>query len=447
MKKMLLFISLSFIYFAICVAAANSQTTAVTATVVDSDSTVWANATWTLSFQVGSHQSNPAAYTIGGSPLSQSVAYQTGTANGSGVITFTTYQSTAISPIGSSWYFTVCPQASVPCTTINFITSASTLSLSSAINTAIVAPRFTARANSIGYNDTEAQITLVTGATYFNTTSNIQRCYTGSIWGACSTGSGSQTWPATPGITVCTGTPCTAWGTSLTAPSGTIVGTIDTQTLTNKTIDGVSPATMAFVDPTSSIQTQLNSKQASIGYTPTNAAVVPSTVPTSAQILVGNIGGTAYAPVSMSGDGTLASTGALTFATVNSNIGTCGDATHVGQVTLNAKGLATACTPVSITATTVTIASGTSALGTGAISSATCATVVTTTATGVATTDTIGWGFNGDPTAVTGYIPAVAGMLTIIAYPSSGNVNFKVCNNTSGSIIPGTITLNWRVVR
>lgn len=94
-----------------------------------------------------------------------------------------------------------------------------------------------------------------------------------------------------------------------------------------------------------------------------------------------------------------------------------------------------------------TIASGTSAMGTGAISSATCATVVTTTATNTATTDVVLWGFNGDPTAVTGYVPLTAGMLTIIAYPSSGNVNFKVCNNTTGSITPGAITLNWRIVR
>jgi hypothetical protein len=96
---------------------------------------------------------------------------------------------------------------------------------------------------------------------------------------------------------------------------------------------------------------------------------------------------------------------------------------------------------------TSTIASGTSAMGTGAITSATCATVVTTTATNTATTDVVTASFNGDPTAVTGYIPATAGMLTIIAYPTSGNVNFKVCNNTSASITPGAITLNWRVVR
>lgn len=100
-----------------------------------------------------------------------------------------------------------------------------------------------------------------------------------------------------------------------------------------------------------------------------------------------------------------------------------------------------------IIASTSTIASGTAALGTGAISSGACATVVTAAATGVATTDVVSASFNGDPTAVTGYIPATTGMLTIISYPTANNVNFKVCNNTSASVTPGAITLNWRVVR
>ena len=94
-----------------------------------------------------------------------------------------------------------------------------------------------------------------------------------------------------------------------------------------------------------------------------------------------------------------------------------------------------------------TIATGTSALGTSAISSATCASVVTTSATNTATTDVVTASFNGDPTAVTGYVPLTTGMLTIIVYPTANNVNFKVCNNTSASITPGAITLNWRVAR
>jgi hypothetical protein len=96
---------------------------------------------------------------------------------------------------------------------------------------------------------------------------------------------------------------------------------------------------------------------------------------------------------------------------------------------------------------TSTIAAGTSALGTSAIASAACATVVTTAATNTATTDVVTASFNGDPTAVTGYIPVTTGALTIFSYPTANNVNFKVCNLTSASITPGAITLNWRVVR
>lgn len=94
------------------------------------------------------------------------------------------------------------------------------------------------------------------------------------------------------------------------------------------------------------------------------------------------------------------------------------------------------------------IASGTSALGTSAISSGAAATLITTSATGVATTDVITWGFNTDPNAVTGYdAKSTSGCLVITAYPTANNVNFLVSNPTAGSITPGALTLNWRVVR
>lgn len=97
---------------------------------------------------------------------------------------------------------------------------------------------------------------------------------------------------------------------------------------------------------------------------------------------------------------------------------------------------------------TSTIASGTAAMGTSAIASGACATVVTVTATNVATTDTVSFGFNGDPTAVTGYGASATGaVLSIYPYPTSGNVNVKVCNSSASSITPGALTLNWRVTR
>ena len=96
---------------------------------------------------------------------------------------------------------------------------------------------------------------------------------------------------------------------------------------------------------------------------------------------------------------------------------------------------------------TTTIASGMATLGTAQISSAACANAVSVAATGVAATDVLTASFNGDPTGVTGYVPLTTGMLTIIAYPTAGYANFKVCNNTGSAITPGAITLNWRVVR
>jgi hypothetical protein len=70
--------------------------------------------------------------------------------------------------------------------------------------------------------------------------------------------------------------------------------------------------------------------------TQTKAAIVPNTLPTAGQILVGNAGGTAYAPVSMSSDATLASTGAITIANnavTNAKAAQVGANTYKGNAT------------------------------------------------------------------------------------------------------------------
>lgn len=68
--------------------------------------------------------------------------------------------------------------------------------------------------------------------------------------------------------------------------------------------------TVAQVKTTLSLSSVTNDAQ-------TKAAVVPNTAPTAGQLLIGNAGGTAYAPLALSQDCTLASTGVLTCLKTN----------------------------------------------------------------------------------------------------------------------------------
>jgi hypothetical protein len=71
---------------------------------------------------------------------------------------------------------------------------------------------------------------------------------------------------------------------------------------------------------------------------------VSNATPTDAQLLLWASGTSKWTPESMSGDATIADTGALTLATVNSNTGSFGSSTAINTITVNAKGLITAVT-------------------------------------------------------------------------------------------------------
>jgi hypothetical protein len=181
------------------------------------------------------------------------------------------------------------------------------------------------------------------------------------------------------------------------------------------------------------------------------------TVPSTNDTLVARNTTDALTNKSINGMTITASTGTFTLAagktlTANSSLTLAGvDAktlTVNKSLTLDGTDGTVMTFPTTSATITQTIASGTLALNQTAIGSGACSAAQTAAAAGVATTDTIQIGFNGDPTGTTGYIPATAGMLTIIPYPTAGNINVKVCNNSSASITPGAVvTLNWRVVR
>jgi len=112
---------------------------------------------------------------------------------------------------------------------------------------------------------------------------------------------GSMTWPGTPGITICTGTPCSAWGTSLTAPSGTIVGTSDSQALTNKDISGAGNTFPNF--PESQITNLVTDLSGKVGTgTTVNGHALSSNVTVSASDLTTGTLPHAQLPTLVSGD-------------------------------------------------------------------------------------------------------------------------------------------------
>jgi len=158
-------------------------------------------------------------------------------------------------------------------------------------------------------------------------------------------GSGNLSWVTPAGASYTAGTGITLTGSSfsLTVPvTIALGGTNSTTALTNNKVmissggaiieSGTTTTELSYVDTTSSIQTQLNSKQ--------------TTTLADANILVGN-GSNIATAVTLSGDASLSDTGVLTLDTVNSNVGSFTNA----NITVNAKGLITAASDGSASST------------------------------------------------------------------------------------------------
>ena len=83
--------------------------------------------------------------------------------------------------------------------------------------------------------------------------------------GCTSTESGVIRLPGSSSGTMTIVTPSAASGVNtLQAVTDTFVYRATTDTLTNKTVDGVTPTVFGYLDPTSSVQTQLNAKQSTL---------------------------------------------------------------------------------------------------------------------------------------------------------------------------------------
>jgi hypothetical protein len=176
--------------------SASAQLSNVTGTVTDTDNQKWNNGAYQITFVPPTGYTG-SVYTFNGSSWTPTV--HNGVMSGSGVLTYSSLErNDYILPANSHWKFTVCPNASFPCTSRTVTINQASQDISSQFN-AVQAPRFAAsnaQTGSFGYLDVEiSPATPPVGSSYFNVTVNQPKVWNGTTWQTSGGGS------ATPGGT------------------------------------------------------------------------------------------------------------------------------------------------------------------------------------------------------------------------------------------------------
>lgn len=150
-----------------------ARATVVTATVTDTDSQTWNNGTFAITLVNPRPDIQPS---VNGVPLTPNQLQQKGWLSGGGVLNVTLVDNTTISPVGTQWGFSICPNASASCGSGNQAVAGTTQDLSSYIDSFIKAPRFGAFLGAYGYADIEITIVPNNGAMYYNVTGGPRFC-------------------------------------------------------------------------------------------------------------------------------------------------------------------------------------------------------------------------------------------------------------------------------
>ena len=188
----------------LCGSWAAAQTSSLTATITDSDGQTWNNGTYKIEF-VGVQGSS--TYTWNGATLTTAQMSYSGTLNGSGVITANIPDNNYISPFGTQWKVTICPNASGGCVSFNSAVTGATPDYSTAWSAKTSPIRINPTFGAHAYSDTEVVTPNNSGSTYYNVTTAYMRVWTGSAWVNLASAGGTLTGSGTAGyVAAFTGT-------------------------------------------------------------------------------------------------------------------------------------------------------------------------------------------------------------------------------------------------
>ena len=227
--------------------AAYGQTTSVSGTISDSAGQTLNNGTFTFTLIPPTGNNGP--FYLAGTLMTPGQLTIKGTLSSGGAFAGVVVGSNAsITPVGTTWSFTVCPQATSPCYTQNNITIAGS---SQSLTSTVIPPPIQVQAASdvipTAYSDTEI-VGATLGSLYWNSISSTLRICSTFAGGVCSwTGAGSG-----GTVTAVTGTsPIVSSGGSTPAIScptcSTSSGTVTSVTGTVNQIDVATGTTTPVV--------------------------------------------------------------------------------------------------------------------------------------------------------------------------------------------------------
>jgi formylmethanofuran dehydrogenase subunit D len=147
-----------------------------TATLTDSDSSIWVSAKWSATLL-----SPNGPPTISGIPLTQAQQFAQGITNGSGALSTTLTPNNTIDQANTSWQFTIQPNASFTPSIISVTVTSTSQNLTTVLDAGLIAPRFPASATAFGYADIEITSAQL-GSQYYNTTTPTLRQFSLAGW-------------------------------------------------------------------------------------------------------------------------------------------------------------------------------------------------------------------------------------------------------------------------